>query len=92
MAADGKKLASDLIGEKLGNFLIDGTLGMGAMGVVTSLGPKNKRPAAIKFILGDIVGKSNSFERFRREAKVLNLLRHPNIVTYYKGGTVKEGR
>ncbi len=92
MAGDVKKLGSDLIGEKLGPYVIKGILGMGAMGVVFRAWDEDKqRAAAIKFILSDIVGKGNSFERFRREAKVVNMLRHPNIVTYYKGGRVKSG-
>ena len=76
-----------MIGQKLGSFLIEAELGSGAMGVVyRSLQDGKQRPAAIKIIAADQIGKGKSFERFLREATILEQFRHPNIVRYLARG------
>ena len=76
-----------MIGQKLGSFLIDSELGSGAMGVVyKGIQDGKDRPAAIKIIAADQMGKGKSFERFLREATILEQFRHPNIVRYLARG------
>ncbi len=72
-----------MIGEKLGTFRIDEILGTGAMGVVyRAISETTGRPAAVKVISGEIAQRSKSYERFRREAEILQQFRHPNIVRF----------
>ena len=76
-----------MIGQKLGSFQIEAELGSGAMGIVYRGVQEGKgRAAAIKVIGADQVGKGKSFERFIREASILEQFRHPNIVRYLARG------
>ena len=76
-----------MIGQKLGSFQIEAELGSGAMGIVyRGVQDGKDRPAAIKVIAADQMGKGKSFERFIREATILEQFRHPNIVRYLARG------
>ncbi|WP_435022093.1 serine/threonine protein kinase [Tundrisphaera sp. TA3] len=76
-----------MIGQKLGSFQIESILGSGAMGVVyLGVHQEKNRKAAIKVIGGDQMGKGNAYERFVREAVILEQFRHPNIVRYLARG------
>ena len=73
------------------HFAVERTLGTGAMGVVyLARDLRIGRRVALKTLRsrGDIVEDeySESFLRFRREAKVCASLLHPNIVTLYEVG------
>jgi hypothetical protein len=79
-----------MIGEKLGSYRIEAILGTGAMGVVyRALSEATNRPAAVKVIGGEITQKSKTYERFRREAEILQQFRHPNIVRFLAVGRYK---
>ena len=76
-----------MIGQKLGSFRIEAELGSGAMGIVyLGRNEAKNRPAAIKVISAEQMGKGKSFERFLREAAILEQFRHPNIVRYLARG------
>jgi serine/threonine protein kinase len=77
-----------MIGQKLGSFLIDAELGAGAMGVVyRGVRETGKtRVAAVKVISIDQMSKGKAFDRFIREAEILEQFRHPNIVKYLARG------
>jgi serine/threonine-protein kinase len=76
-----------MIGQKLGSFRIEAELGSGAMGVVyRGINEVKNRPAAIKVIAAEQMGKGKTFERFIREAEILEQFRHPNIVRYMARG------
>lgn len=76
-----------MIGQKLGSFRIEAELGSGAMGIVYRAVQEGKdRQAALKIIGADQMGKGKSFERFQREAAILEQFRHPNIVRYLARG------
>ncbi len=76
-----------MIGQKLGSFRIEAELGSGAMGVVyRGVREGNNRQAAIKIIAAEQMGKGKAFERFLREATILEQFKHPNIVRYLARG------
>ena len=70
----------DLVGQKIGNFEIAEMIGRGGMGVVyLARDTKLKRSVAIKSIPAALAADSTARTRFRREAKLLASLNHPNI-------------
>jgi eukaryotic-like serine/threonine-protein kinase len=72
-----------MIGEKLGSFRIEAVLGTGAMGVVyRGMNEATGKPAAVKVISGEIAKQGKAYERFRREAEILQQFRHSNIVRF----------
>jgi serine/threonine protein kinase len=69
-------------GSPLGRFVVQGLIGHGGMGTVyraadTSLG----RDVARKVLPPEVAADPDRLERFRREARALAALNHPNIVT-----------
>lgn len=79
-----------MIGEKLGSFVIESVLGSGAMGVVyKAIHEPSGRIAAVKVISGEVGQKGKGFERFEREAEILQQFRHPNIVRFLAVGRSK---
>ena len=69
---------------EIGHYTIEGLIGSGGMGQVyrgrdTRLG----RSVAIKVLPASFVNDGSSLERFKREAKVLASLNHPNIATIH---------
>jgi len=68
-------------GTKLGRYTIDKQLGRGGMGAVyvaTHMG--TGRSVALKVIASRHAGAADVTERFRREARALGRLQHPNVV------------
>lgn len=71
-------------GTRLGRYVVVSPLGQGGMGEVyratdTSLG----RDVAIKILASDIAHDPTCLERFRREARLLGGLTHPNVATVH---------
>ena len=76
-----------MIGEKLGSFRIEGILGSGAMGVVyKATSETTGKPAAVKVVNHEIAQRGKTYERFRREAEILQQFRHSNIVRFLAVG------
>jgi len=74
----------NLTGKMLGKVRVDMFLARGGMadvfiGTHTTL----HRSVAIKFLKGDLQDDPDLRERFEREARVIAILRHPNIVQVY---------
>jgi eukaryotic-like serine/threonine-protein kinase len=70
--------------ERIGPFVISGTLGAGGMGVVyRARDSRLHRDVAIKVVLK---AGTEAAARFTREAQAASALNHPNIVTVYDVG------
>ena len=64
-----------MVGEKLGSFRIEGTLGVGAMGVVyKATHEPTGKAAAVKVISKELAPRGNAYDRFKSEAE------HPQAV------------
>jgi serine/threonine protein kinase len=85
--ARNRPFAALAAGSSVGPYQIEALLGRGGMGDVyrardTRLG----RPVALKFLSNSIVENPAILERFRREARVISRLNHPNVCTVYDVG------
>src|SRR6185503_16244889 len=86
-ATEPQAAAPGDVPDKIGRFVVDGTLGKGGMGIVLAAhDPDLDRQVAIKLLHadgGDSVGRA----RLMREAQAMARLRHPNVVTVHEAGT-----
>jgi serine/threonine-protein kinase len=75
----------DLVGQKVGSFEIVEMIGRGGMGVVyLARDTKLERSVAIKSMPAKLTDDSTTQMRFRREAKLLASLNHPNIAVIHE--------
>ena len=81
--------------QKLGRFVIEGTLGRGSMGaVLLAKDPAIDRVVAIKLIQTAGHLSSSQSEKYRsvyREASAAGQLLHPNIATVFESATPTTG-
>jgi serine/threonine-protein kinase len=80
-------------GARASEYVILGTLAVGGCGTVYHgqhriLG----RRAAVKVLHRELATSAVMVERFLREARAVNLIRHPNIVDIYEFGEFPDGR
>ena len=74
----------ELVGQKLGSFEVGHVIGRGGMGVVyLARDTKLDRSVAIKSIPAELANDSTARTRFKREARLLASLNHPNIGAIY---------
>ena len=79
-----------MFGEKLGSFRIQAVLGTAAMHVVyRAINETTGLPAAVKVLGSEIAKQGTAYERFSREAEILQQFRHPNIVRFLALGRFK---
>jgi serine/threonine protein kinase len=81
------------VGRVLGQFRIEELMGRGGMGTVyRGVQLSVDRPVAVKLIAGDAENNPDYVFRFRREAKAMAQLRHPNTVRLLDFGVTEQGR
>ena len=88
------KLASSLVGSRVGPYQILRELGRGGMGIVClaeRTDQQYRQQVAIK-LLWPGVNQAEIVRRFRRERQILANLHHPNIAQLFDGGTTEDGR
>ncbi len=79
---------SDLEGSMLGHYRIVEKIGAGGMGEVYRARDESlDRDVAIKVLPEAVAGDEARLERFRREARAVARLEHPNILAIYDFGT-----
>jgi serine/threonine protein kinase len=73
-----------LEGQSLGKYRILEPLGRGGMAqVYKAYHPQLDRYVAVKILRSDLVEEEEFLARFRREARAIAALRHPNIVQIF---------
>jgi serine/threonine protein kinase/tetratricopeptide (TPR) repeat protein len=84
-------MSTDLGGQKLGQYELRERLGRGGMAdVYKAFQPGMERFVAIKVMLGHLASDAEFVERFRREARAVGALRHPNIVSVFDFGIERD--
>ena len=74
-------------------YRLERRLGRGGMGsVYQATDVELERSVAVKVVREDLVGREETAQRFRREARTAASLSHPNIVTIHDFGVTKEAR
>jgi serine/threonine protein kinase/pimeloyl-ACP methyl ester carboxylesterase len=80
--------AGPALPERLGPYEVLAVLGKGGMGVVyRARDPRLEREVAIKVLPEQMSRDAAALARFRREAKAIAALSHPNIVSIFDFGT-----
>src|SRR5262245_34461927 len=76
-----------LIGQQLGDYVIEKLLGQGGMArVYRAVDPRLDRVAAVKVIDPGVATDPEYTRRFKREAQAVSRLAHPSIVGVYQFG------
>jgi len=75
---------SDLLGQKVENYKIIESIGIGGMGeVFKAIHETLDRVVALKVIHPELLSNADIIERFYKEAKIQAQMTHPNIVTVF---------
>ena len=79
-----KEKKSNLIGKEISHYKIIRLLGSGGMGdVFLAEDTKLHRHIALKIVKAEFETDAERIERFKKEARAVSALNHPNIITIY---------
>ncbi len=78
--------------QKIGPYKIESLLAKGGMSLLyLGLHPKSKQPIVVKVLSPEYVTQKQAIERFLKEAHIITLADHPNIVKLYGEGEWEKG-
>ncbi|MBM3207837.1 MAG: serine/threonine protein kinase [Chlamydiae bacterium] len=76
----------------IGPYKIEGLISKGGMSFLyLAVHPETKQPLAIKILSPDFISDTSAQERFLREAHIISISNHPNIVKLYGEGRWEKG-
>ena len=82
----------DELPKKIGDYKIESLLNKGGMSLLyLGIHPETHAPIAIKVLLSKFVSHPEMIDRFMREASLIELTNHPNIVKLYGHGKWEGG-
>src|SRR5256885_9635228 len=80
---------TELVGQKLGHYLVLELLGAGGMGeVYLAEDARLGRKVALKMLPAYLTTEDERVRRFQQEARAASALNHPNIITIYEIGQI----
>lgn len=89
---DKEGLESSDLPTQIGGYKIESLLNRGGMSLLyLGLHPETHEPIAIKVLSARYVGRQEMVDRFMREAAIIELTNHPNIVKLYGHGKWEGG-
>jgi serine/threonine-protein kinase len=81
-----------MLGEKIGHYRITRLIGKGGMGLVyEGLHEEIERRAAIKVLLPQFTNDPEAASRFLNEARAVNIVSHPSLVSIFEFGRLPDG-
>jgi serine/threonine protein kinase len=82
-----------LPGSLIGEYVVEKTVAAGGGGIVFQARHKSREgKVAIKVLRAEVASSTEGLVRFQREARVVNMIRHPAIVEIYEFGQLRDGR
>ena len=80
-------------GAAVGEYVVEKFLGAGAMGeVYAGVQPVIGKKVAIKVLKREVAATADGAERFKREARAVNQIDHPNVIDVFSFGRLADGR
>lgn len=80
-------------GFSIGPFVVEAFVAAGGFGSVYRVNhPELGRQAALKVLHAELASSPQAVARFEREARAVNVIRHPNVVDIYDFGSLADGR
>ncbi len=79
------------VGHEVGPYKLVREIGRGAMATVYEATRAEGKPVAVKILLPEIAALPEIRERFEREGRILQALRHENVARVYEVGSLPDG-
>ena len=82
-----------LIGQKLGEYVIEERIGIGGMSTVyRARQPRIGKDVAVKVLRTDVIADARDMEQLLNEARTVNAIHHPGIINIFDAGELPDGR